>query len=85
MPGFVYILCTITSLASSLLLFRAMGRNASRLLFWSALCFLGMAINNLMLYVDLMVGPSMDLSLMEDGVSVVSSLLLAYGLIWDAT
>jgi hypothetical protein len=85
MPGFVYILCMITSLASSLLLFRALRHNASRLLFWSALCFLGMAINNLMLYVDLMVGPSLDLSLLDDGVSVISSLLLAYGLIWDAT
>jgi hypothetical protein len=75
----------ITSLASSVLLFRALRRNSSKLLFWSALCFLGMAANNLMLYIDLMVGPNMDLSLLDDGVSVVSSLLLVYGLIWDAT
>src|SRR5688500_5367730 len=56
-----------------------------RLLYWSSLCFLGMAINNLLLYVDLIVGPNWDLSMAPNIANLVSLALLCYGLIWDAS
>lgn len=49
----VYLLCTLTSLACGVLLLRAFSRNGVRLLFWSGICFLGLAANSLMVLIDL--------------------------------
>ena len=57
----VYILCSITSLLCAALLLRAWRRTPSRLLFWSAVCFVGLAVNSLILVADLMVFPEYDL------------------------
>lgn len=83
--GAVYLLCAATSLTSAWLLWRAARKGGVRLLYWSSLCFLGMAINNLLLYADLIVGPSWDLSMAPNIANLVSLILLCYGLIWDAT
>ena len=85
MPGVVYILCFITSLASAVLLLRAYWSSGSRLLLWSSLCFFGMALNNALLYVDLLVGKEVDLSTLPGLASLISSMLLVYGLIWEAS
>lgn len=85
MPGVVYILCFVTSLASAVLLWRAFRASSNRLLFWSSLCFFGMALNNALLYFDLLIGPEIDLSTLPGIASLISSLLLAYGLIWEAS
>jgi hypothetical protein len=85
MPGVVYILCLFTSLAIAILLLRAYRRSETRLLLWSSLCFFGMALNNGLLYLDLMVGPTFDLSTLPRIASLVSALLLTYGLIWEAS
>jgi hypothetical protein len=84
MPGVVYILCFVTSLTSAVLLLRAYWRAGSRLLLWSSLCFTGMALNNALLYVDLLVGPDIDLSMLPGIASLISSMLLVYGLVWEA-
>jgi hypothetical protein len=81
----VYVLCTLTSLACALLLFNGYRGGGARLLFWSALCFAGLSVNNLLLFVDLVVVPSVDLSLWRSGVALASILLLIYGLIWEST
>jgi hypothetical protein len=57
----VYILCALTSLACAGLLLRAWRRTPSRLLFWSAVCFAGLAVNSLLLILDLIVLPEYDL------------------------
>ncbi len=85
MPGVVYILCFITSLASAVLLLRAYWASGTRLLLWSSLCFFGMALNNSLLYVDLLVGTSIDLSTLPRIASLISAMLLTYGLIWEAS
>ena len=85
MPGVVYILCFITSLASAVLLLRAYWASGTRLLLWSSLCFFGMALNNALLYVDLLVGSSIDLSTLPRIASLISAMLLTYGLIWEAS
>jgi hypothetical protein len=57
----VYILCSITCLACAGLLLRAWRRTPSRLLFWSAVCFIALAVNSLLLIADMMVFPQYDL------------------------
>jgi hypothetical protein len=81
----VYVLCTLTSLVCALLLFNGYRAGGAKLLFWSALCFTGLTVNNLLLFVDLVVVPSVDLSLWRSGVALASILLLIYGLIWEST
>lgn len=80
----VYILCAATSLACAVLLLRAYGQSRARLLFWSGLCFVGLALNNALLFVDLVVLPQTDLYVLRSLPTLVGLGLLIYGLIWDA-
>lgn len=83
MPEFVYALCLITSVLCAVLLLRAYRRNRTSLLMWSSLCFAGLAINNILLLVDLVMVPSIDLQLVRTGSGVVALTLLAFGLVWE--
>ena len=49
----VYLLCAGTSAACALVLLRAHHRTGTRLLLWSGLCFVGLALNNAVLVLDL--------------------------------
>ncbi|HZU24491.1 MAG TPA: DUF5985 family protein [Bryobacteraceae bacterium] len=84
MAGAVYILGVLTSLACAILLLRAWGRVRMRLLLWSGLCFAGLSISNLLIFVDLVILPNVDLYVLRLGTAAVSMLLLLYGLIWDS-
>jgi hypothetical protein len=80
----VYVLCAATSAACALLLLRAHRRTGTRLLLWSALCFIGLAVNNAILVVDLVLVPDVDLSTWRLVPAVVGLALLLYGLIWES-
>jgi hypothetical protein len=80
----VYVLCAATSTACALLLLRAHRRTGTRLLLWSALCFIGLAVNNAVLVVDLVLVPDVDLSTWRLVPAVVGLALLLYGLIWES-
>ena len=79
----VYILCAATSSLCAGLLFRGYRRSGARLLFWSALCFIGLALNNVTLIVDVRVVPGIDLSTWRMIPAVAGAALLLYGLIWE--
>ncbi|HUN84307.1 MAG TPA: DUF5985 family protein [Terracidiphilus sp.] len=79
----VYILGTLVSLASGVLLLRSYFRGRHRLLLWSGLCFLGLTIANLLVFVDLVMLPNVDLYLLRLSVTAVAMMLLLYGLIWE--
>lgn len=79
----VYILCAATSSLCAGLLFRGYRRSGARLLFWSALCFIGLALNNVMLIVDVRLVPAIDLSTWRMVPAVAGAALLLYGLIWE--
>jgi hypothetical protein len=83
MAEFVYGLCALTSIICAFLLLRGYWQRRTRLLFWSALCFIGLAINNALLLVDLYVVPGTDLFLPRTGVAVLAIGLMLYGLVWD--
>lgn len=80
----VYILCAITSLACAILLLRTYSRNHVRLLLWSGLCFAGLALNNILLFIDINVVPDVDLSMIRTIPALIGLALLMYGLILDA-
>jgi len=80
----LYSLAALTSLACMLLLFRAYARTGLRLLFWSALCFVGLSVNNLLLFLDLIVFPDLDLRLWRLAAALAGLLALLYGFIWEA-
>src|ERR1051326_1851899 len=84
MPEAVYVLCAATSILCAVLLARSYRRGPTRLLAWSAWCFLGLAINNVLLVVDLVVVPDVDLALARSITAVVAMLLLVIGLVWES-
>lgn len=80
----IYSLCALTSLACTALLWRAWGRARHRLLFWSALCFGVLTLNNLLLVVDKVFLPvEVDLIGWRLVAALVAVLLLLFGLIWE--
>lgn len=81
MPELVYSLCFVMSALCALLLVRSYRRQRSSLLLWSSLCFVGLAVNNLLLVLDLLVVHSVDLSLPRQISALVALGLLVVGLI----
>ena len=79
----VYVLCALTSLACAVLLLRGYAQSRVRLLLWVGLCFVGLALNNVLLVIDVRVVPSMDLSLWRSLPALAGLLLLIYGLVWE--
>jgi hypothetical protein len=80
----VYILCALTSIACAILLLRGYVASRERLLFWSSLCFVGLAINNVMLFIDLVVIAEIDLSLWRSGAALIAVAILLFGLVWES-
>ena len=74
----VYTLCALTSAACAALLWRGYQRSRSRLLLWSALCFVGFCLNNLLLIVDVRVVPETDLSAWRSLPAALGLALLIY-------
>ena len=79
----VYALCALTSIACAWLLLRGYARSRVRLLLWSGLCFAGLAVNNILLFIDRRVLPETDLSVVRTIPAVIGVVLLLYGLIWE--
>jgi hypothetical protein len=80
----VYLLCAVTSLLCAILLLRGYARTKVRLLFLSGLCFLGLMLDNVILYVDVVIVPDVDLSIWRKLPGLVAMLLLLFGLIWES-
>ena len=84
MAAAVYVLCALTSLACAVLLLRGFSQRGARLLLWSGLGFVGFALGNAMLVLDLVILPERDLSLLESLPVLAGLVVLLYGLVWDA-
>lgn len=83
MSSAVYILATIVCLTSAILLLRGFAAGRHRLLLWSGLCFAGLTLSNLLVFLDLIIFPAIDLYPLRLGTAAVSMLLLLYGLVWE--
>jgi hypothetical protein len=78
------LLAALTSLTCTVLLFRAYAANGVRLLLWSALCFVCLTANNMLLFFDLVVLPDLDLRVYRLVAALAGILFLLYGFIWEA-
>jgi hypothetical protein len=80
----IYILCALTSVICAMLLIRGYRNSRVRLLFWSAWAFVGLALNNILLVLDVRVLPQYDLEVWRAVPALIGVMLLAYGLIWES-
>ena len=84
MAALIYALCALTSLACSVFLWRAWSAAGHRLLFWSALCFAGLTLNNVLLVLDKVIYPvEVDLIGWRLVAALSAVLLLLFGMIWE--
>jgi hypothetical protein len=81
----VYVLGALTSLLCAVLLLRGYGSGRRRLLLWSGLCFVGLTLSNVLLFIDLVLLPH-DINLYQWrlAAAAVAMLLLLYGLVWES-
>jgi hypothetical protein len=83
-PEAIYLLSALTSLVAAWLLLRYYLARRTPLLLWSCIGFAGLALNNVLVYADLVLFPSLDLSLERTVAGAVGMVALLYGLIWEA-
>jgi hypothetical protein len=82
-PTVVYVLCFVTSLVCAWMLGRSYVRSGTRLLLWSAICFGFLALNNLVLVLDLVVWPRLDLKLARALLALAAASSLIWGFVWE--
>ena len=78
------LLAVLASLACMALLFRGYASGGVRLLLWSALCFVFLSLNNVLLFTDLATPPELDLRPYRLGAALTGVLFLLHGFIWEA-
>lgn len=79
----VYMLCFVASGLCSWLLIRSYLRNRTRLLLWSAACFVLLALNNLLVVADLVFLPTINLSAARIAANLAAVFTLLFGFIWE--
>lgn len=84
MAALIYSLCALTSIACMVLLWRSWRASGARLLFWAAMCFGALSVNNVLLVVDRVVLPTqVDLATWRLVWALAAVLLLLFGLVWE--
>jgi hypothetical protein len=83
-PTAVYLLCLATSLVCAVLLIRAYTGSRSRLLLWTALCFVFLALNNLFLVADMVFFQDVDFRLWRHAAALAAIGVLLFGFIREA-
>ncbi|MEO6002075.1 MAG: DUF5985 family protein [Opitutus sp.] len=79
----VYALCGLTCWTCAGLLLRAYRQTRSRLLLWSGIGFSAFGLSNILLFLDLVMFPDVDLSLARTVMTIIGVVLLLRGLIWE--
>ena len=78
----VYVLCALTSLACAVQLLRAYRADRVSLLLWTALCFCGLAANNIIMLLDVLL--ELDVTVWRKLPALAGVVLLLHGLISDS-
>jgi hypothetical protein len=66
------------------MLLRGFAAKRVRLLLWSGLCFVGLMLENVTLYTDVVLVPDIDLSLWRKLPGLLAIAVLLFGLTWDS-
>lgn len=85
MAELIYASCAAASLFCAVLLVSNYRRTRLRLALYSCLSFAGLALNNVLLFIDLVVVRSLDLSLLRGLIAVLAVAVLVVGLITEET
>lgn len=85
MAELVYVLCALTCLVCAVLLARGYRRAGGGLLAWSTACFAGLFVNNVLVVIDLIVLPEVDLHYLRSMVAFASLAVLVVGLVWESS
>lgn len=83
MASAVYLLCALTSVACAFLVYRSYRRNRVKLLLLTTICFVALAVNNILLVIDLVVFMEKDLSVARSLTALAGIVTLLFGLIWE--
>jgi hypothetical protein len=78
-----YALGVFTSIFCAFLMIRSYRNERTPLFLWFCLCFVGLALNNVLLFLDLFVVPEMNLELWRSATAVVALSLMLVGLIGE--
>ena len=81
----LFLLAALSSFGCMALLFRGYARTGVRLLLWSALCFICLTTNNVLLFFDTIVYPTqIDLRFFRLGAALAGIACLLYAFIREA-
>lgn len=80
----VYLLCAVTSIVCAIMLLRGYLASRTSLLFWSCLCFAGLALNNILLFLDLVLVPDVGLSVWRNTTALAALAMMLVGLVWES-
>ena len=85
MASLIYLLCAATALACAVVLWNNFRSSRTGMVFWSSVCFLGLATESLLLYVDRIAFPRVDLSAYRHVVGLVALASLLFAFIWGSS
>lgn len=87
MAELVYVLCAAMSLLCAIMLWRGYRRSHTKLLLWSSFCFGFFALNNIILVVDMVILPDVEMAgpFWRNLIGTMSGTVLLFGLIWELT
>jgi hypothetical protein len=83
-PAAVYLLCLATGVVCAVLLVRRYLRTRTKLLLWSALCFVALSLSNFFLFLDIVVLPEVDLLALRHLSALAGIGVLLYGFVWES-
>lgn len=81
-PTLVYLLSFLASLMCAILLGRSYVHTKTRLLFWSALCFALLAVVNLVVVIDMLILPDVNLRPARLWLTLAAVSVLLFGFLW---
>lgn len=79
----LYVFTIVVTLFCAVLLLRAWTRVRRGLLLWSGLCFVGLTLDSVLVLVDMILFPSLDLFTWRLASVAISLSLLVFGMIWE--
>lgn len=82
-PLLVYVMCLLTCIVCTFLMARAYQRSRMRLLFWCALCFFFLSIQNALVVIDVIPSPETDLLMYRQIASFAAVAVLIHGFLWE--
>ena len=78
----LFLLAFLTCVACTVLLFRGYSQSGARIVLWTALCFVGFSLNNLLLFFDLALFiEEIDLRIFRHAAALAGLACLIYGFI----